>query len=339
MPAASDPYSVQVADYLLAIRRRLVWLATIPLVVGLIAGVVLASNPREFRSRATVTLPAGAAKNQGPSTGEVAQAAADFEEVIVSEAVVDRVARETGASPARIKNHISTRRLGSSRLINVTYSDTNRSRAAKVVGAAARAAVERLYEPAVVAANTAVATSERELSALQAQIANFPAAHGLAVSPQEAYQRKQRELAAATPEQRAQGQADLAQLASLASQLQRLQSRVGPLTVVANAATERQGDAMARLEASKSPATVELLGTRRLPRLKPIVTGVGTAVGAALLLVLALIVVLEALDPARRPPLTALSASPANAPKAAAPEAASPSSPSKSRRRNKRGRR
>ncbi|MEY2474321.1 MAG: hypothetical protein QOK28_3650 [Actinomycetota bacterium] len=334
---ANDPYAVQVVDYLLAVRRRLAWLVVIPIVVGLVAGGILLSQPRQLRARATVTLPVATAANKSPSTGEVAQAVSDFQEVIVSDTVLAKVARDTGVPKNTIKAHLVTRHLGSSNLVNVSFTSTKRDRATKVLLSAAHTGVERLFEPAVVAANTAVTASERDLADLQAQIANFGPAHGLSTTPQEAYRAKQQELAQPHSDaDRAQIQADATRLGALVSEYQRLQARVATLTAVANSAAARQGDAKVRLEASKSSATVDLIGVRRLPRLRPVVTGVGTAVAAALLLVLALIVLLEVFDPENRAPIPAAPQRSAPQPAASQDRPQPPAQPrGKSRRRNK----
>jgi capsular polysaccharide biosynthesis protein len=297
-----QPNEVQVADYLMAIRRRMRWLVLIPLLVGIIAAGLLVRQPLRFRSRATVTIPITASLDKGPSSSEVSQAVSDFQQVIVSDAVLTKVSKDTGVSKADIREHLAARRLGTSSLVNVTYTNIKRAKASEVVEQAARTGVQRLFEPAVIAGTIAVETAERELNSVQTQVANFNTSHSLATSPQEAYRQKQLQLAQ-TPAGSAAAktlQAEAASLASLAAEFQRLQARVGPLTAVANAAGERQADARARLEASKAPSTVDVVSTRRVPRLRPLATGVATAVGAAALLVLALIIVLELFDPTHR---------------------------------------
>ena len=135
---------VELRDWTRVMGRRLTLLAVIPLVAMMVAGVLAVLEPQTYRATATVIMPGQAAS--GPVSSAVSQFVADFEGNITSDTVAQATFEATGEPKSAISAGITTKREGTSSVVEVTYTGTNADRVGPVAVAAARTALAQLAQ-------------------------------------------------------------------------------------------------------------------------------------------------------------------------------------------------
>jgi uncharacterized protein involved in exopolysaccharide biosynthesis len=110
----------------------------------MVAGVLAVLEPQTYRATATVIMPGQAAS--GPVSSAVAQFVADFQGNITSDSVAQATSEATGEPKSAISAGISTKREGTSSVVEVSYTGTNADRVGPVAVAAARTALAQLAQ-------------------------------------------------------------------------------------------------------------------------------------------------------------------------------------------------
>lgn len=157
------------------------WLLLIGLVAGLALGYVLSVGGGDvFRAQALVYLgqpltPSGGAQVQGLATNP-----STVREIVKSEAVVQRVARDVGMKPGELRRGTSVQaaagnvpRLGQSPLVNVSVKGEPRRKTAQAANALARAVVDRVspyVDAKIVTLKAQIASATDEIESLDARI-------------------------------------------------------------------------------------------------------------------------------------------------------------------------
>jgi capsular polysaccharide biosynthesis protein len=135
---------VELRDWTRVMGRRLTLLAVIPLVAMMVAGVLAVLEPQTYRATATVIMPGQAAS--GPLSSAVSQFVADFEGNITSDSVAQATFEATGEPKSAVSAGISTKREGTSSVVEVSYTGTNAERVGAVAVTAARTALAQLAQ-------------------------------------------------------------------------------------------------------------------------------------------------------------------------------------------------
>ena len=138
------PNGVELRDWTHVMGRRLTLLAVIPLVAMMVAGVLAVLEPQMYRATATVIMPGQA--SSGPLSSAVSQFVADFEGNITSDTVAQATSEATGEPKSAISAGISTKREGTSSVVEVSYTGTDADRVGPVTVAAARTALAQLAQ-------------------------------------------------------------------------------------------------------------------------------------------------------------------------------------------------
>src|SRR5918996_2587426 len=171
---------IDLASWASAIAARW-WLLLVGLVAGLALGWVLSVGAGEvYRAQALLYLgepltPSGGAQVQGLATNP-----STVREIVRSEAVVQRVARTVGLTPAELRRGTSVQaasgnvsRVGQTPLVNVSVKGEPRRKVAQAANELARAVVQRVspYVDAKIATlKVQIASGADEISSLDARI-------------------------------------------------------------------------------------------------------------------------------------------------------------------------
>jgi hypothetical protein len=119
-------------------------LVVIPVAAMLIAGILAVLEPQTYRATATVILPNQ--ETSGPASSAVSQFVADFEGAITSDSVAQATFDATGEPKSAVNAGISTRREGTSGVVEVTYTGTDPERAGAVAETASRIALAQIAQ-------------------------------------------------------------------------------------------------------------------------------------------------------------------------------------------------
>ena len=157
------------------------WLPLIGLVAGLVLGYALSVGGGEvYRAQALLYLgqpltPSGGAQVQGLATNP-----STVREIVRSEAVVQRVARDVGLKPGELRRGTSVQaasgnvpRLGQSPLVNVSVKGEPRRKMSQAANALAHAVVDRIspyVDAKIVTLKTQIASAGDEIASLDARI-------------------------------------------------------------------------------------------------------------------------------------------------------------------------
>ena len=161
---------VEIRDWTRVMGRRLSLLIVIPIAAMLIAGILAVLEPPTYRATATVILPAQ--DTGGPASSAVSQFVADFEGAITSDGVAQATFEVTGEPKSAVNAGITTRREGTSAVVEVTYTGTNSERAGAVAETAARVALAEIAQIQLdVIQAQYVAADEAYQQALEARLA------------------------------------------------------------------------------------------------------------------------------------------------------------------------
>jgi uncharacterized protein involved in exopolysaccharide biosynthesis len=179
-PDVDAEEEIDLASWVSAIAARW-WLLLVGLVAGLALGWVLSVGAGEvYRAQALLYLgepltPSGGAQVQGLATNP-----STVREITRSEAVVQRVARTVGLTPAELRRGTSVQvasgtvaRAGQTPLVNVSVKGELRRKVAQAANELARAVVQRVspYVDAKIAAlEVQISSAADEISSLDARI-------------------------------------------------------------------------------------------------------------------------------------------------------------------------
>jgi hypothetical protein len=136
--------TVEIRDWTRVMGRRLSLLIVIPVTAMVLAGVLAIVQPQTYRATATVVLPTQ--DTGGPVQSAVSQFVADFEGAITSDGVAQATSEKTGEAKSAISSGITTKREGSSGVIEVTYTGTDPDRTGAVAVAASREALGQIAQ-------------------------------------------------------------------------------------------------------------------------------------------------------------------------------------------------
>jgi capsular polysaccharide biosynthesis protein len=307
---------VETVSYLSIIRRRLWILLVVPLLaVGAVVAWELRQPPR-YSATATVAAPAvvgGPSTNQYSGVNAPRAFVADFSGAVTSPLIVNQVAEKTGAAPAAIKDGLEASQIGSSSLVQLTYTGPRRDQVTPVVNEAAAATIRFLFQTQVTLAQKTVGEARKAVDRANAALASFYKKTGQ-VLPDEAYRIAAQQVADLQREQasaRAGGEttkaaslqsainARKAEVAKLAPQVATYQGLVDRRTQAlsrVNVLEEGTERAQAQYSAADPEAIVVVGPVQRVSRLPALVRRAAAAVGAGLFLAVGIVLLLQLLS-------------------------------------------
>ena len=307
---------METVSYLSIIRRRLWVLVLVPvLAVGAVVAWEL-RRPPQYSATATVAAPAAVG---GPSTNQYSGVnaprafVADFSGAVTSPMIVNQVAERTGAAPAAIKDGLEVSQIGSSSLVQLTYTGPRRDRVASVVNESAAATIRFLFQTQVTLAQKTVGEARKAVDRANDALASFYKQTGQ-VLPDEAYRIAAQQVADLQREQasaRAGGEttkaaslqstidARKAEVAKLAPQVATYQGLVERRTQAfnrLNVLEEGMERAQAQYSAADPEAIVVVGQVQQASRLPALVRKAAPAAGAGLFLAVGIVLLLELLS-------------------------------------------
>lgn len=309
---------MEIGDYLRVIRRRLWILVLVPVLAAGVVAAVLWQQPPKYRAVATVAAPAlvgGSAENQYSGPVGVRVFVSNFAAALTAPQVVSKVAEQTQAPVQGIRDNLSAQPILESSLIEVSYTDTDRARAAAVARAASRETIRFLFQSQVDLARRSVNTAEKGVSDVKKKLVAFIAKNGT-VNPEQRYELLEQTILSL---QQKQLEAEAVGSTTVASRLgEEIRDREAELSSLAPLVTsyrdlvKQQEDAEARrnqlqanLEAQLAQAraadpdsVVDVGEPEKLSRLAAFVRQGGVAFAAGLFLAITVVFLLELL---RRP--------------------------------------
>ena len=166
---------MEVGTYLRTLGWRAVLAAV--LIVAAMAGpvAVVLRQPVQYVAVSAVRVPnvAPEAGREVPTDssgeGERSQLAADLGAILGLDEIRTGLAAETGVSVGALKDGLTVTRAGSQQYVDVSFRDTDRSRARKVAAAAALRALKKLTEERLLQSTLTVGEVEERLKALPAE--------------------------------------------------------------------------------------------------------------------------------------------------------------------------
>ena len=135
---------VEIRDWTRVMGRRLSLLVVIPVAAMLVAGILAVLEPQTYRATATVILPNQ--ETSGPVSSAVTQFVSDFEGAITSDSVAQATSEATDEPKSAVNAGITTKREGSSGVVEVTYTGTNGDRVGPVAVTASRLALAQIAQ-------------------------------------------------------------------------------------------------------------------------------------------------------------------------------------------------
>jgi len=148
---------VEIRDWLRAIGSRFALIVVVAGLAAFMAATVALFQPQQYRATATVALPDVPAS--GPLTAVVGQRVANFQGAVASDGVRDGVATATGVTRGALES-LTSRRNGSSNVMEVSFVGVDAEQARAVAEAAVREALR-------ISAQSDVAFAEARLDAEQ----------------------------------------------------------------------------------------------------------------------------------------------------------------------------
>jgi capsular polysaccharide biosynthesis protein len=304
---------METVSYLSIIRRRLWILLLVPL---LAVGVVVAwelRQPPQYSATATIAAPAvigGPGTNQYSGANAPRAFVADFSGAVTSPMIVNQVAEKTGAAPASIKDGLEVSQIGSSSLVQLTYTGPRRDRVASVVNESAAATIRFLFQTQVTLAQKTVGEARKAVDRANATLASFYKQTGQ-VLPDEAYRIAAQQVADLQREQAsARAGGETTKAASLQSTIDARKAEVAklaPQVATYQGLVERRTQALSRLNvleegmeraqaqySAADPEAIVVVGqVQRASRLPALVRKAAPAAGAGLFLAVGIVLLLE----------------------------------------------
>jgi hypothetical protein len=296
------------------------WILIVPPVLaGAVVLAMAASTPAEYRATATVAAPALIGSTNTPYSGPNGPKAfvSDFTALATSDQIVSKVAAATGVPAARITSGLKIRQVGTSTLMQVTYRSDRRADVPPVAAAIAGEVMKFLPTSQVDMAGSLVEQATKAVSDAQAEIDAFTASSKVFV-PDRDYQIKAQQVADLERQAlEAAARGDSGEAASINAALPAKRAEVAALAPKLAAYTslldkkaraeEHRAEAQTSLdlalafERASDPASVVTVNpVRAISRADAAVRKAAVAVGSALFLAIALVVLLE---PSGRRPL------------------------------------
>jgi uncharacterized protein involved in exopolysaccharide biosynthesis len=313
-------FCMEIRDYVGRAGWRLWTLVLVPIAAGGAAFALLADTPAQYEATTVLTVPSSVAG--GASSGSVAQYMANFDQAIMSDPVVRKVADTVGRDPGEVRDGLDVSQFGSSNLVGVSYRGSDPGNASKIVQEATRATFDLVaqiqlpFGQSLEVLRSRVRTLESDLEAAEARLEDFLVNNGL-VLPREQYlmvagdvARLEDDLAqaqaASTPtaviesELRDRRQ-QLQRLGAAIPEFERLQADVERTSEDLDAAQDElrlTEDQLAHLRPQTSPVSTE-----RIPELQTIGKGVGVAATGGFIVAMVLLLLLPSKesDGPRRP--------------------------------------
>ena len=307
---------METVSYLSIIRRRLWILVLVPvLAVGAVVAWEL-RRPPQYSATATVAAPAAVG---GPSTNQYSGVnaprafVADFSGAVTSPMIVNQVAEKTGAAPSVIKDGLEVSQIGSSSLVQLTYTGPRRDRVASVVNESAAATIRFLFQTQVTLAQKTVGEARKAVDRANAALASFYKQTGQ-VLPDEAYRIAAQQVADLQREQAsARAGGETTKAASLQSTIDARKAEVAklaPQVATYQGLVERRTQALSRLNvleegmeraqaqySAADPEAIVVVGqVQRASRLPALVRKAVPAAGAGLFLAVGIVLLLELLS-------------------------------------------
>jgi capsular polysaccharide biosynthesis protein len=304
---------METVSYLSIIRRRLWILLLVPL---LAVGAVVAwelRQPPQYSATATIAAPAvvgGPATNQYSGANAPRAFVADFSGAVTSPMILNHVAEKTGAATATIKDGLKVSQIGTSSLLQLTYTGPRRDQVVPVVNESAAATIRFLFQTQVTLAEKTVGEARKAVDRANAALATFYKQTGQ-VLPDEAYRIAAQQVADLQKDQasaRAGGEttkadslqssidAKKAEVAKLAPQVATYQSLVERRTQALsrlNVLEQGMEQAQAQYSAADPQAIVVVGQVQRASRLSTLVRKAAPAAGAGLFLAVGVVLLLE----------------------------------------------
>jgi capsular polysaccharide biosynthesis protein len=215
------------------VKRRKNILIAVPTLAALLVVGLIVSKPKEYQATATVAAPAlvgGASSNQYSGANGPKSFVANFTAAVTSPPILDQVSRETGVAKGRLSSGLAASEIGTSSLMEVTYTTPKRKDAVKVAQTAAADTIVFLFKTQVQLAQQPVEGAQKSLGDAEAAIADLSKKTGLVV-PDKDYEVKAQSLASL---QSAQAQALANNQGGTASKLQsQIDQKKGELAAMA----------------------------------------------------------------------------------------------------------
>jgi capsular polysaccharide biosynthesis protein len=304
---------VEIDSYLSVIRRRLWILLLVPLLAAGGVAVLLLTQGPQYQATATVAAPTVLGTSTvSPYLGGGGSKAfvADFRAAITSPLIVIKVAEETGAKPADIKNGLVAGPIGDSSLVQVTYRTHNDTQAASVAQSAASHTIRFLFQSQVTLAGKTVAEAQKAIDKVNRELSDFYRKTGQ-VLPEDAYRIRAQQLSDLEREQASAGaggetttasglesriensRKELAALAPQVAEYQSLTDRKEQALTRMNLLEEGLERARAQYNAADPRAVVTVGPTEKVPVLPELVKAAVPAFAAGLILAVCIVVLLE----------------------------------------------
>lgn len=300
---------MEIRDYVGRAGWRLWVLLLVPIAAGAAAFALLADTPPQYEAATVLTVPSTVAG--GASSGSVSQYMANFDQAIMSDPVVTKVAGLVDRDAGEVRDGLDVTQLGSSNLVRISYSGPDRGDASTIVEEATRstfdlvAQIQLPFGQTLEVLRSRVRSIRSDLDKAEARLEDFLVANGL-VLPREQYllvasdvARLEDELAQAeasgTPTASIESQLsdrrqELSQLGAQIPEYERLQGDVERAAEDLNAAEDElrlTEDQLAHLRPQTTPVSTE-----RLPELQTIGKGVGVAAAGGFFVALVLLLLL-----------------------------------------------
>jgi hypothetical protein len=294
---------MEIREYASRVRWRLSILILLPLAAGVAAFGLLRGTPQQHLAETVLTVPSSVVG--GASSGSVAQYMANFEQAVVSDAVVAHVADEVGVSSEELRNGLDTAQLGASNLIRISYQGSED--AARIVELATRGAFDHVAQimlpvgQSLDVLEARVKATSSELREAERRLEDFLLENDL-VLPREQYVMIAAEVATLEREivrAEASGSSsvalqaalrdrrrELARLAAVLPTYERLQAAVDRAEEDLDAAQDEMR--LAEDQSAHLDPQMTAVRTEPIPRVRTIGKGVGIAAGAGLIVALAL---------------------------------------------------
>jgi hypothetical protein len=143
-PVHAPTNGVEIRDWTRVMGRRLSLLIVIPVTAALLAGALAIVQPQTYRATATVILPTQ--DTGGPVSSAVSQFVADFQGAITSDGVAQATSEATGEPKSAISDGITTKREGTSGVVEVSYTGQTADRVGAVAETASRNALSQIAQ-------------------------------------------------------------------------------------------------------------------------------------------------------------------------------------------------
>ena len=180
---------MEIRDYWGTLRTRLqpvrglLWIAAAaPALAALVAVAVVLTRPVLYRATATVVVPVQ--QSVGSPIAAVDQSVADFLGAVRSDAVIALVAQSLHVSRSEIEQGLSTSRLGTSSLVEVSFEAPETQIVTQVVWATSRQALGLIQRAVVAPLDRERQLAEADYGNAESGIESFLAQTGLGVPSQ-----------------------------------------------------------------------------------------------------------------------------------------------------------